>query len=191
MMAILQSLAVSLPFIVSVMLLLGALLDFFYYRLPNKLFYIVFYLFPIYLILSFKYHLVSNYLIFLVTMIVSVGLFSTSLIGGGDAKLLSAVSLWMGWDHIVLFLVWMVILGCLIAVLYLSSSKVIYYITAQFRSLVYHNQKIQKCVRFFIKDLDTIETEVIALQKQSMIIPYGIAIAGAGLIIFLQRMTSL
>jgi Flp pilus assembly protein protease CpaA len=187
----LQALAISMPFIVSVALLLGALLDFFYYRLPNKLFYIVFYLFPIYLILSFKYHLVSNYLIFLVTMLVSVGLFSASFIGGGDAKLLSAVSLWMGWNHIVPFLVWMAILGCLIAVLYLSSSKVIYYITARFRALVYHNEKIQKFVRFFIKDLDTIEAEVVALQKQGMIIPYGIAIAGAGLIVFLQRMTSL
>ena len=187
--SLVQSLAVSMPFIVSVMLLLAALLDFFYYRLPNKLFYVVFYLFPIYLILSFKYNLVSNYLIFLITLIVSVGLFSASIIGGGDAKLLSAVSLWMGWNHMVPFLVWMVILGCLISVLYLSSSKIIYDATARFRGFVQNHQKVRKFVHFFIEDLQSIEGEVIALQKQGMTIPYGIAIAGAGLIIFLQRIT--
>jgi prepilin peptidase CpaA len=168
--------------VVGVVFLLAALLDFLYYRLPNKLFYVIFYLFPIYIILSFKFHLVSNYLVFVGSLLVGFGLFATALIGGGDAKLLAAVSLWMGWNNLVPFVLWMLILGGVTSGAYLLFPRHIYHLTAQARRLIQKHPILKKSVRFLVSDVDVIEGEVIALQNKRMI-PYGICIAGAGLII--------
>jgi len=181
----LQPLFNSIPLIVGTIFLLAALLDFLYYRLPNKLFYIIFYLFPIYIILSFKFHLVSNYLVFVGSILIGFGLFSAAIIGGGDAKLLAAVSLWIGWNNIVPFMLWMLIFGGIISCAYLIFPKGIYYITAQARHYIQKQNLLKKSIGFLVADIDKIEGEVISLQQKRMV-PYGICIAGAGLIILLK-----
>lgn len=177
----------SIPIIVGIIFLLAALLDFLYYRLPNKLFYIIFYLFPIYIILSLQFHLVSNYLVFVGSILIGFALFSAALIGGGDAKLLAAVSLWIGWNNIVPFMLWMLIFGGIISCGYLMFPNTIYQLTAQTRRFIQERFFLKKSVRFLVTDIDVIESEVITLQQKRMI-PYGISIAGAGIIILLKGM---
>lgn len=175
----------SIPLIVGTIFLMAALLDFLYYRLPNKLFYVIFYLFPIYILLSFKFHLFSNYLVFVGSILIGFCLFSTAIIGGGDAKLLAAVTLWMGWNNIVPFMLWLLIFGGIVSCAYLFFPKIIYHITAQTRHFIQKQTFLKKGVKFFVSDVDNIEGEVISLQQKRMV-PYGICIAGAGLIILLK-----
>jgi len=177
----------SIPFIVGSIFLLAALLDFLYYRLPNKLFYIIFYLFPVYILLSFKFHLMSNYLVFVGSILIGFILFSAALIGGGDAKLLAAVSLWIGWNNIVTFMLWMLILGGVIACAYLMFPNAIYHTTAQTRQFIRERLYLKRSVKFLVSDIDVIEGEVLTLQQKRMI-PYGISIAGAGIAILLKGM---
>lgn len=183
----LQPLFNSIPFIVGTIFLLAALLDFLYYRLPNKLFYVIFYLFPVYIILSFKFHLFSNYLVFVGSILIGFGLFSAAIIGGGDAKLLAAVSLWIGWNNLVPFMLWMMVFGGVISCAYLIFPQAIHHITAKWRNYIQNQSFLKKGVQFFVADVDVIEGEVVSLQKKRMI-PYGISIAGAGLIIILKGM---
>jgi prepilin peptidase CpaA len=177
----------SIPLLVGMIFLLAALLDFLYYRLPNKLFYIIFYLFPIYIILSFKFHLFSNYLVFVGSILIGFALFSATIIGGGDAKLLAAVSLWIGWNEIVPFILWMLIFGGIISCFYLIFPNAIYHITSQTRRFIQQRLFLKNSVKFLVSDIDVIEGEVLSLQQKRMI-PYGISIAGAGLIILLKGM---
>ncbi len=177
----------SIPLIVGSIFILAAILDFLYYRLPNKLFYVIFYLFPIYIILSFKFHLMSNYLVFVGSILIGFALFSATIIGGGDAKLLAAVSLWIGWNNLVPFMLWMLIFGGAISCFYLIFPKAIYHITARTRDFIQKQALLKKSIRFLVSDVDVIEGEVLSLQQKRMI-PYGISIAGAGLIILLKGM---
>lgn len=181
----LQPLFNSIPIIVGSIFLLAALLDFLYYRLPNKLFYVIFYLFPIYIILSFKFHLVSNYLVFVGSLLIGFGLFSATIIGGGDAKLLAAVSLWIGWNNIVPFMLWILIIGGAVSCAYLIFPNGIYYVTAHAREYIKKQNFLKRSIGFLVSDIDKIEGEIISLQEKRMV-PYGICIAGAGLIILLQ-----
>lgn len=48
---------------------------------------------------------------------VGFGLFAGGFIGGGDAKMLAAVALWMGWPQVVLFLVVTSLAGGALAIL--------------------------------------------------------------------------
>ncbi|MGV8949073.1 MAG: A24 family peptidase [Candidatus Paracaedibacter sp.] len=177
----------SIPLIVGSVFILAAVLDFLYYRLPNKLFYIIFYLFPLYIILSFKFHLMSNYLVFVGSILIGFALFSAAIIGGGDAKLLAAVSLWIGWNEIVPFTLWMLIFGGVISCCYLIFPKAIFYITGQIRGFIQKQTLLKKGIRYLVSDVDVIEGEILSLQQKRMI-PYGISIAGAGLIILLKGM---
>ncbi|MBX9805436.1 MAG: prepilin peptidase [Alphaproteobacteria bacterium] len=182
-----QHLLDSIPFMVGSIFLLAALLDFLYYRLPNKLFYVIFYLFPIYILLSFKFHLFSNYLVFVGSILIGFTLFSAAIIGGGDAKLLAAVSLWIGWNNLVPFLLWMLIFGGIVSCAYLIFPSAIHHITAKWRTFIQKSSFLKKGIQFFVSDMDRIEGEVVSLQQKRMI-PYGISIAGAGLIIILKGM---
>jgi prepilin peptidase CpaA len=175
----------TIPLVVGLIFLVAGLLDFLYYRLPNKLFYAIFYLFPLYIIFSFKFHLVSNYLVFVGSILIGFALFSAALIGGGDAKLLAAVSLWIGWNNIVPFMLWMLIFGGLVSCAYLMFPNSIYQITAQSRRYIQEKLLLKKSVGFLVSDIDAIEGEVLSLQQKRMI-PYGISIAGAGIIILLK-----
>ena len=166
-------------------LVAAALLDFLYYRLPNKLFYIIFYLFPLYIILSLKFHLVSNYSVFVGAMIVGFTLFSLGLIGGGDAKLFAAVSLWAGWDNMAPFLIYMIAAGGAVAAAYLFFPHHIHGLSARMRGYIHERTPLKKIVRLFVPDEEIIGKEIVSLQQQRMI-PYGISIAVAGLATLLK-----
>lgn len=59
----------------------------------------------------------------LIAFIVSFVLFSMGVFGGGDAKMIPAVSLWMGPVAMAPFLLWMALIGGLIGVIGLVSKK--------------------------------------------------------------------
>ena len=44
-------------------------------------------------------------------LVIGVGLFALRVLGGGDAKLLAALSLWMGLDGVLLLVLWTAIIG--------------------------------------------------------------------------------
>lgn len=50
-------------------------------------------------------------------LVVGFGLFSAGFIGGGDAKLLAAAALWIGWAQIPQFLIYTAIAGGVLAVI--------------------------------------------------------------------------
>jgi hypothetical protein len=81
----------------------------------------------------------------------------------------------------------MLIFGGIISCFYLVFPKAIYYITARTRNFIQKQALLKKSIRFFVSDVDAIEGEVLSLQQKRMI-PYGISIAGAGLIILLKGM---
>jgi len=52
-----------------------------------------------------------------VVLVAGFGLFAGGFIGGGDAKLLAAVALWMGWPQVVTFLVVTALAGGALAII--------------------------------------------------------------------------
>lgn len=89
-------------------------------------------------------------------------LFSFRLFGGGDAKLLAAAGLWIGYEHLLPFLVITAIAGGILAL----SMKVWSYISIEL--LMKENAKLQK------------------LGAMKFDVPYGIALAAGALLIFPQ-----
>jgi prepilin peptidase CpaA len=95
----------------------------------------------------------------LLVLAASIVLFALGGFGGGDAKLLSAAALWIGFDQLVPFLLYVTVFGGLLA----------------FAILVYRRLPI-----LGIRAPDW----AMALHKPGSGIPYGIAIASAALLIF-------
>lgn len=52
-----------------------------------------------------------------------MGLFAMGLLGGGDAKLLAATGLWMGWGALPAYLVWAALIGGVLAAMVLLFRK--------------------------------------------------------------------
>jgi prepilin peptidase CpaA len=69
-------------------------------------------------------HLEGAVLVGLAALVLGVGLFALGWIGGGDAKLLAASALWMGWPAVLPFLIWTSVAGGLLSVALLASRKV-------------------------------------------------------------------
>ena len=53
-------------------------------------------------------------------LLVGMAMFQFRLIGGGDAKLLSAAALWVGYEQLIPFVVWVTIFGGLLSLLALA-----------------------------------------------------------------------
>lgn len=47
----------------------------------------------------------------LAALVIGMGLFALRVIGGGDAKLMAALSLWMGPDAVLVFILWTALIG--------------------------------------------------------------------------------
>ena len=99
--------------------------------------------------------------------IVLAALFAFNLIGGGDVKLIPAVSLWAGPALTVKFLLITMICGGLVSLIYLG---IRYLKKSNFKS------KSSENVNYFV-------SESAELEKEENNIPYGIAISIGGLII--------
>ncbi len=65
---------------------------------------------------AFGMHLAA----FAIVLAVSIGMFAFNLVGGGDAKLLSVAALWVGFDHLLPFLLYVSIAGGALSALVLA-----------------------------------------------------------------------
>jgi prepilin peptidase CpaA len=95
-------------------------------------------------------------------LVATFTLFSFNLFGGGDAKLMAACALWMGPDHILPFVAYVTILGGVLSVAILMYRKLV---PAAAMGL---------------------PGWAMRLHVRGSGIPYGIAIAAAGLIVYPQ-----
>jgi prepilin peptidase CpaA len=93
-------------------------------------------------------------------LIIGFALFATRIMGGGDAKLLAAAALWTGFDHLVEYCFLVAVLGGLLSVLILMFRAMPLPPTLMGQQWLEH------------------------LHKKTTGIPYGIALAGAGLIVY-------
>ncbi len=91
---------------------------------------------------------------------IGIFMFSRGWLGGGDAKLLAAAALWLGFEHLISFLAWTAIFGGVLAFAMLLYRRVLppMWLLKQQWALRLHD------------------------PKQG--IPYGIALGGAGLLIY-------
>lgn len=96
----------------------------------------------------------------LALLLAGIAMFSRGWVGGGDAKLLSAAALWLGFEALLEYLVWTALLGGLLALALLAYRRYVpvLWLARQPWALRLHDSKEG--------------------------IPYGIALAGAGLMIY-------
>ena len=106
--------------------------------------------------LTLSYHLVAGF----VALLLGFAMFARGWVGGGDAKLIAAVALWLGFDPLLPFVLWTAILGGGLALLVLA-----------YRRLLPPIWLLGKSWAMRLHD-----------PKEG--IPYGVAIAGAGLLVF-------
>ena len=104
---------------------------------------------------TFGMHLAAGALI----LAVGIVLFSFGLFGGGDAKLMAAASVWIGFDHLLTFFVDIALLGGVLAVILLLYRRLP---VAVFPS----------------------QPWAWRLHSNDIGMPYGLAIAGAGLYLY-------
>jgi prepilin peptidase CpaA len=102
----------------------------------------------------------SHLLLGAATLAVGIVLFARGWVGGGDAKLLAATVLWVGPDHIAAYLILVSIMGGVLAI----------------SILIYRGLVLPSWV--------TGQTWALRLHDKAVGIPYGIALAGAGLWIY-------
>ncbi len=96
----------------------------------------------------------------LLVLVATFALFSMNMLGGGDAKLMAAGALWMGSEHIIDYLAYVTVFGGILAVAILAYRK---FVPAGAMQLPDWAQR---------------------LHVEGSGIPYGIAIAAAGLMLF-------
>jgi prepilin peptidase CpaA len=102
----------------------------------------------------------ANFIVALVVLLAMFIAFSLGWIGGGDAKLTSAVTLWVGAQHTLDFLAYTAVFG-----------GVLSFIILQFRSIVLPYQLLRM-------------SWIIRLHGSNTGVPYGVAIALGGIISF-------
>lgn len=102
------------------------------------------------------WHLVAGLLV----LMLGIVMFSLGWLGGGDAKLLAAASLWLGFEQLLPYLVWASFLGGALALMILG-----------YRSLMPPLWAVR-------------HDWAMRLYDRRVGIPYGIALAGAALLIY-------
>lgn len=110
--------------------------------------------------LSWHDILVNHIAIGAAVLACGVALFAARIIGGGDAKLMAAGALWIGWDHLLEFVLAISVAGGILSLVVLAYR---HYVPAA---------------------AITGPSWAIRLHKPGGGIPYGIAIAAAAMIIF-------
>ncbi|MDO8290404.1 MAG: prepilin peptidase [Parvibaculum sp.] len=98
--------------------------------------------------------------IFFVTLLVGMGFFAMGWIGGGDAKLMAAVALWIGWEQALPYFLIASVMGGGLTLLILG----------------YRNLPLPA---FMVR-----QAWALRLHDRSEGVPYGLALAAAGLLIF-------
>jgi prepilin peptidase CpaA len=102
------------------MVIAAACGDLLSYRIPNKLTLLIAFLFlPLALLAGMPLSMIlSNVMAGGAVLLVGFLLFTIRFFGGGDAKLLAAASLWLGWSALPPLLVWTALVGGLLGILF-------------------------------------------------------------------------
>lgn len=104
--------------------------------------------------------IVQHTVICFVTLLVGMGFFAMGWIGGGDAKLMAAVALWIGWGQALPYFLIASVLGGGLTLIILG----------------YRNLPLPP---FVVR-----QAWALRLHDRSEGVPYGLALAAAGLLIF-------
>lgn len=145
-------------------LVLGAAMDLFTMTIPNRLSIALALVFLIAAPIAgltwaqFGLHLAAGALM----LVVGIGLFAVRILGGGDAKLLAAASLWFGFSHLPMFLFGLALVGGILAIVILLYRMMPYPMPAGMAPWAER------------------------LHDPKLGIPYAIAISGGGLMVFPQ-----
>ncbi|MBV8060120.1 MAG: prepilin peptidase [Alphaproteobacteria bacterium] len=143
----------AILFSVAVLLAAAAYNDAQYYRIPNRICVALILLFPASLLTApsdIDWH--QHLMIFILVLVFGFIMFTQQIAGGGDIKLLAAISLWAGPHYIAVFIITTALAGGLLAVLMVGLTRL-------------RNRKRAK-----------------PLAIQNVPIPYGVAIAAGGFI---------
>ena len=105
---------------------------------------------------TFGMHLAAG----LIVLLVAFGCFAMGWVGGGDAKIAAAASIWFGFDHVLIYLIYASLLGGGLTLLLLELRQ---------WPLPYPFSRQEWALRIHAKDSG---------------IPYGIALGLAGLIVY-------
>jgi prepilin peptidase CpaA len=105
---------------------------------------------------AFASHVGAGFLM----LVIGIGMFSLGWLGGGDAKLLAATALWLGFEHLLSYVLLAGMAGGLLAVVIMMFRK------------------------FMPPIWMTRQAWIMRLHNAKSGIPYGIALAAAGLHIF-------
>ena len=143
-------------------LVTAGVLDLFTYSIPNRicLFLIVSFLIVAIFVGASASLVLSNLFAGCLLLGIGFAMFSQGWLGGGDAKLIASTALWIGLDHLFAFLLWTTILGGVLSVVVLVYRRTLppIWLLRQPWAMRLHDPKEG--------------------------IPYGVAIAGAGLIVY-------
>lgn len=153
-----HALVLILPFV----LCLAAAFDFLTYKIPNRLSVVLVTAFvPVALLAGLSPAAIAIHLgLGLVVLLVGFTLFSFGALGGGDAKLLAAASVWFGGATLLPFIVAVAMFGGLLAVMFVVARA-----APMPASLARYDWAAK-------------------LHDRRSGIPYGLAIAAGGLLVF-------
>ena len=117
-----MTLPLLLAFVFPALLLVAAAYDVTSYTIPNWISAaLALAFFPVALFAGLPVTQIgASALVGVVVLMVGIGAFAMRWIGGGDAKLLAASTLWMGWPPVVNFVLYTALAGGALAVLLLS-----------------------------------------------------------------------
>lgn len=157
----LQFIDVCLPYLVLVQLTIAAISDIRSLKIPNRLVLCVLAVVAVHFALLPPALWLGQICVGLLVFVVTAALFFLRMIGGGDAKLLAVLGLWVAPDHVMQFLLVMTIFGAL-----LSLSGLVLMRSGAAEKL--HHIKIFQ------------SGWMSALSQGRGVVPYGVAIAAAG-----------
>jgi len=95
----------------------------------------------------------------LVVFTIGFGCFAAGWVGGGDVKFAAAVSLWLGWSHLIEYLVLFSLYGCILTIVVLALYRL-------------------------LEPLPILQIGFLGRFSEHRHVPYGIALAGAALQIY-------
>ena len=151
--------------ILVILMLVVFWLDMTRFIIPNWLVGAVIGLYPLYVMINpIEVDWLSSLGVCLAAFAVGIAIFAANIMGGGDVKLLTGCCLWVGTSSIAEYIIFTSMLGAILALLLLTSRPMIGYLWL----IAFENRPIPK------------------LFSRGQPIPYGLAIAGALLILIAQ-----
>ncbi|MCC3304136.1 prepilin peptidase [Sneathiella sp. HT1-7] len=158
------------------LVLIAALWDVFSRRIPNLLPLIIAALYLLQATIAgdwanLPWHLLCG----MGVLVVGIMIFALGWLGGGDVKLLAALALWAGPDHLILLLLMTCLAGGALALAYVLPI------------ILSRNPMISNGIDWiFVKVLRTRAPHLQTGTALGLKLPYGVAIAVAGFVVFYQ-----